>query len=139
MNGTRRTVQHSMHGAFVFVLLGFFAVLSTLMEHTPAGLILSPAEGSDATLVRQALGANANVLLFNRELDGADWDFLTLDNQHGAYLATRHLIESGRRKLVYVSDYNIIYSTEHRMEGFRKACEDMHCESEAGLEQVPER
>ena len=36
------------------------AVLSTLMEHTPAGLILSPAEGSDATLLRQVLGANAN-------------------------------------------------------------------------------
>ena len=29
--GTRRTVQHSMQGAFVFVLLGFFALLSTLM------------------------------------------------------------------------------------------------------------
>ena len=27
-DGTRRTVQHSMQGVFVFVLLGFFAVLS---------------------------------------------------------------------------------------------------------------
>lgn len=63
------------------------AVLTTLMEHTPAGLILSPAEGSDAAELRQVLGFNANVLLFNREPPGADWDFLTLDNQQGAYLA----------------------------------------------------
>jgi DNA-binding LacI/PurR family transcriptional regulator len=29
------------------------AVLSTLMEHTPAGLILSPAEGSDTAQLRR--------------------------------------------------------------------------------------
>ena len=47
------------------------AVLSTLMEHTPTGFILSPAEGSDAEELRHVLGAHANVLLFNRELAGA--------------------------------------------------------------------
>lgn len=31
MSGKRRNVQHSMQGAFVFVLLGLFAVMSTLM------------------------------------------------------------------------------------------------------------
>lgn len=31
MNGKQRTVQHSMQGVFVFVLLGLFAVMSTLM------------------------------------------------------------------------------------------------------------
>ena len=31
MTGKRRSVQHSMQGVFVFVLLGLFAVMSTLM------------------------------------------------------------------------------------------------------------
>ena len=31
MSGKRKTVQHSMQGVFVFVLLGLFAVMSTLM------------------------------------------------------------------------------------------------------------
>ena len=31
MSGKQRSVQHSMQGAFVFVLLGLFAVMSTLM------------------------------------------------------------------------------------------------------------
>ena len=43
------------------------AVLSTLMEHTPAGLILSPAEGRYRSC---GMGANANVLLFNANWPG---------------------------------------------------------------------
>lgn len=31
MSGKRKTVQHGMQGVFVFVLLGLFAVMSTLM------------------------------------------------------------------------------------------------------------
>ena len=31
MSGKRRNIQHSMQGVFVFVLLGLFAVMSTLM------------------------------------------------------------------------------------------------------------
>ncbi|MDV3515114.1 LacI family DNA-binding transcriptional regulator [Stenotrophomonas sp. C1657] len=107
------------------------AVLSTLMEHTPAGLILSPAEGSDATLLRQVLGANANVLLFNRELEGADWDFLTLDNQHGAYLATRHLIERGHRQIAFFGGHAASSSCHQRRAGFQQAL------AEAGLALPP--
>ncbi|NED60318.1 substrate-binding domain-containing protein [Streptomyces sp. SID10244] len=107
------------------------AVLSTLMEHTPAGLILSPAEGSDTALLRQALGANANVLLFNRELEGADWDFLTLDNQHGAYLATRHLIERGHRQIAFFGGHAASSSCHQRRAGFQQAL------AEAGLSLPP--
>ncbi|KZC93454.1 transcriptional regulator, partial [Stenotrophomonas maltophilia] len=107
------------------------AVLSTLMEHTPAGLILSPAEGSDTVQLRQALGANANVLLFNRELEGADWDFLTLDNQHGAYLATRHLIERGHRQIAFFGGHAASSSCHQRRAGFQQAL------AEAGLSLPP--
>ncbi len=103
------------------------AVLGTLMEHTPAGLILSPAEGSDAALVRQALGPTANVLLFNRAMPGADWDFLSLDNQQGAYLATRHLIERGHRDIAFFGGHAASSSCEQRRAGYQQAL------GEAGL------
>ncbi|WP_422506523.1 LacI family DNA-binding transcriptional regulator [Stenotrophomonas sp. GZD-301] len=103
------------------------AVLTTLMEHMPAGLILSPAEGSDAGQLRQVLG-HANVLLFNRELPGAEWDFLTLDNQQGAYLATRHLIERGHRRIAFFGGHAASSSCHQRRTGYAQA---MH---EAGLE-----
>lgn len=100
------------------------AVLGTLMEHTPAGLILSPAEGSDATQVRQALGPTANVLLFNRALTGADWDFLSLDNQQGAYLATRHLIERGHQDIAFFGGHADSSSCEQRRAGYQQALQE---------------
>ncbi len=108
------------------------AVLGTLMEHTPAGLILSPAEGSDAALVRQALGPTANVLLFNRTMPGADWDFLLLDNQQGAYLATRHLIERGHRDIAFFGGHAASSSCEQRRAGYQQAL------GEAGLSARPQ-
>ncbi|KIP85953.1 MULTISPECIES: LacI family DNA-binding transcriptional regulator [unclassified Stenotrophomonas] len=108
------------------------AVLGTLMEHTPAGLILSPAEGSDTAQVRQALGPTANVLLFNRALVGADWDFLALDNQQGAYLATRHLIERGHREIAFFGGHADSSSCEQRRAGYQQAL------GEAGLSVTPQ-
>ncbi|GAB3048676.1 LacI family DNA-binding transcriptional regulator [Stenotrophomonas tumulicola] len=108
------------------------AVLGTLMEHTPAGMILSPAEGSDATEVRQALGPTANVLLFNRTMDGADWDFLSLDNQQGAYLATRHLIERGHRDIAFFGGHAASSSCAQRRAGYQQAL------AEAGLAVSPQ-
>ncbi|MGY2498180.1 substrate-binding domain-containing protein, partial [Klebsiella pneumoniae] len=76
-------------------------------------------------------GANANVLLFNRELEGADWDFLTLDNQHGAYLATRHLIERGHRQIAFFGGHAASSSCHQRRAGFQQAL------AEAGLSLPP--
>lgn len=108
------------------------AVLTTLMEHMPAGLILSPAEGSDTAQLRQVLG-HANVLLFNRELPGADWDFLTLDNQQGAYLATRHLIEQGHQRIAFFGGHAVSSSCHQRRSGYAQAL------AEAGLALQPQR
>ncbi|WP_269789872.1 LacI family DNA-binding transcriptional regulator [Stenotrophomonas sp. Iso1] len=108
------------------------AVLSTLMEHTPTGFILSPAEGSDTQALTQVLGAHANVLLFNRELVGAEWDFLTLDNQHGAYMATRHLIERGHRDIAFFGGHAVSSSCHQRRTGYQQAL------NEAGLPVRPE-
>lgn len=97
------------------------AVLASLMEHTPAGLILSPAEGSDIAGLREVLGVNANVLLFNRELEGADWDFLAMDNHYGAYLATRHLIGLGHRRIAFFGGHANSSSCRQRRAGYAQA------------------
>lgn len=107
------------------------AVLSTLMEHTPAGLILSPAEGSDSAQVRQVLGEHANVLLFNRELQDVEWDFLALDNQRGAAIATRHLIGLGHQRIAFFGGHAESSSCRQRRAGFVQAMQ------EAGLPVEP--
>lgn len=102
------------------------AVLSSLMEHGPGGIILSPAEDSDAASVMDAVGAQMPVLLFNRELGGdmpesAHWDLLAMDNAHGARLATEHLIAQGHTRIAFFGGHAKSSSCRQRRAGFLEA------------------
>lgn len=57
MSGKRRTVQHSMQGVFVFVLLGLFAVMSTLMVLLGAQMYRNTVDRSTANNEDRVLGA----------------------------------------------------------------------------------
>jgi LacI family transcriptional regulator len=93
------------------------AVLASLLEHAPAGIILSPAEGSDGTAVAHTIGKHMPVLVFNREL-GGDWDFLAMDNVRGATLATEHLIALGHRRIAFFGGHRGSSSCQQRHEGY---------------------
>lgn len=96
-------------------------VLSSLLEHDPAGFILSPAENSDTGVLRQLLGVQAPVLVFNRELKDAPWDFLVCDNRHGARLATEHLLRLGHRRIVFFGGHAASSSCQQRRLGYTDA------------------
>ncbi|MBB4758772.1 LacI family transcriptional regulator [Xanthomonas campestris] len=100
------------------------AVLTSLMEHTPAGIILSPAEGSQAQALTQVLGRQHNVVLFNREVEGAGWDLLALDNEQGALLACTHLIAQGHRRIVFFGGHAESSSCRQRRAGYVRAMAD---------------
>ncbi|MHA6205301.1 LacI family DNA-binding transcriptional regulator [Dyella soli] len=102
------------------------AVLGSLVEHGPAGIILSPAEGSEACHVLAAVGAHTPVVLFNRELGGtmpeyAHWDRLMLDNHRGARLATEHLIARGHRRIAFFGGHDDSSSCRERRAGYQQA------------------
>lgn len=102
------------------------AVLGSLLEHDPAGIILSPAEGSEAERVLAAVGAHTPLLLFNRELAGtappeAPWDRLMLDNQRGARLATEHLIALGQKRIAFFGGHAGSSSCQQRHAGYVEA------------------
>ncbi|MEO8988580.1 MAG: LacI family DNA-binding transcriptional regulator [Rhodanobacter sp.] len=102
------------------------AVLGSLIEHGPAGIILSPAEGSNAQQVLAALGPRTPLLLFNREPGGnlpeyAHWDLLMLDNQRGMRLATEHLITRGHRRIAFFGGHRDSSSCYQRHAGYVEA------------------
>jgi LacI family transcriptional regulator len=112
------------------------AVLGSLLEHGPGGIILSPAEHSEAHAVLAVVGRRAPLLLFNRELGGAlpefaHWDQLMLDNQRGARLATEHLISRGHRRIAFFGGHHDSSSCRQRHAGYVEA---MHA---AGLRTEP--
>nr|WP_022973786.1 LacI family DNA-binding transcriptional regulator [Xanthomonas maliensis] len=97
------------------------AVLTSLMEHTPAGIILSPAEGSQAQALAQVLGRQPNVVLFNREVEGASWDMLALDNEQGAFLACQHVLAQGHRAVIFFGGHAQSSSCRQRRSGYARA------------------
>jgi LacI family transcriptional regulator len=112
-------------------------VLGSLVEHGPGGIILSPAEGSDAEEVLSAIGAQMPLLLFNREPGGprpasSHWDLLALDNQNGGRLATEHLIALGHRSIAFFGGHADSSSCRQRRMGYREAMQA------AGLDAPPE-
>ena len=122
------------------------AVLGSLMEHGPAGIILSPAEGSDAQQVLAAVGTHTPLLLFNREVSGDisacdHWDRLFLDNQHGARLATEHLIAQGHERIAFYGGHSNSSSCKQRRAGYVEAMKaaGLPVESRLMVECVPDR
>ena len=57
MSGNHKTVQHSMQGVFVFVLLGLFAVMSTLMVLLGAQMYRNTVDRSTANNEDRVLSA----------------------------------------------------------------------------------
>jgi len=96
-------------------------VLASLMEHSPAGIILSPAEHSDGEQLQRLLGPDASVLVFNRELPGANYDFLALDNRRGARLATEHLLSLGHERIAFFGGHADSSSCQERRQGYTDA------------------
>lgn len=53
-----------------------------------------------------------------------DYTSINPDNRLGGYLATRHLIQSGRKRIAMLSGPTAHYSIQERVHGFRKALYD---------------
>ena len=116
------------------------AVLTSLVEHSPAGIILSPAEGSDGSAVARVVGQHLPVLVFNRHLDG-EWDYMAMDNRTGARLACEHLIGLGHRRIAFYGGHRSSSSCRERREGYLDALAGAGIESEPSwrIETIPTR
>ncbi|KLJ00333.1 LacI family DNA-binding transcriptional regulator [Luteimonas sp. FCS-9] len=100
------------------------AVLASLVEHGPAGVILTPADGTRADDLRPVVGLHTPLLLFNREVADGDWDYLGADNAAGARLATEHLLAQGHRRIAFFGGSRTSSSFRQRADGYRTALAD---------------
>ena len=71
MSGKRKTVQHSMQGVFVFVLLGLFAVMSTLMVLLGAQMYRNTVDRSTVNNEDRVLSAYVRSMIRAEDTSGA--------------------------------------------------------------------
>ena len=96
------------------------------------GILLFPT-GQSGPTIRRLKESGMPFVLMSRYLEANEADSVVCDEEQGAYLATRHLIESGRRKPAYLSSSTVVFSSARREAGFNRACD------EAGIPEADRR
>lgn len=98
--------------------------LQLLQQRQCDALILHAKGLSDERLQEVAAGPTP-VIFVNRLVPGYEHCSIYLDNVHGAYLATRHLLGRGHRKVAFIcSNMRQVADGAERLAGYRKALEE---------------
>lgn len=87
------------------------------------GILLFPTQQSRPTIERLRASGTPFVLMA-RDIAPGEADSVVGDEAQGAYLATRHLIERGGRRLAFLAANRVVFSTEQRLRGFHRACDE---------------
>ncbi|ODT22472.1 MAG: transcriptional regulator [Kaistia sp. SCN 65-12] len=94
--------------------------LGRLSRRHVDGLLFVTNNGNDPVLAAALQGATT-VVLVDDEIDGATAPTIMADSEQGGYLAARHLLEVGHRRLAYVGGPSGLSSSRSRSAGFHRA------------------
>jgi LacI family transcriptional regulator len=99
--------------------------LNELRTYLPAGLIVIPSNFSDLTSQAESYRrAGSGVVCIDRLPRNWSGDSVTVDNEAGAYAATRHLIQLGHTKLATITGPLHLTNAMDRLGGFKRAVKE---------------
>ncbi len=90
------------------------------------GVLITPCS-FDSPALSQLRSSGIPFVLLSRFQEGTRDDCVYCDDEEGGYLAAKHLIETGHRKLAMLSFHQVVFASRKRFSGFRRAC------AEAGI------
>jgi len=98
------------------------AHLNDLRTYLPSGLIVIPSSFSDLTVQAERYRrAGTAVVCLDRLPKRWNGDSVTFANEEGAYVATRHLVQMGHRRLAAIAGPLHLTNAKQRIDGFRRA------------------
>lgn len=100
-------------------------VIASMREHGIAGLILSPARGTEAADLKPLMASGIPVVNVVRQIAGAKVSSLISDNRAGMRDAVRHLAELGHHRIAFLGGFPDTAVFAERLEGYREALADM--------------
>ena len=96
------------------------------------GVLITPCS-FDSPALSSLRRAGIPYVLLSRYQSGTQDDCVYCNDEEGGYLAGKHLIENGHRKLAMLTYHQVVFSSRERFSGFRRACaetgipeEDIH-------------
>ncbi|UYO96593.1 LacI family transcriptional regulator [Microbacterium sp. M28] len=94
--------------------------LDLFREQRVNGVLITPASDDEAKL-RRLQDAGTPVVLVDHESPGGEFCSVSVDDVEGGYLAAKHLLDVGRRRLVFVGGPASIAQVANRLTGARRA------------------
>lgn len=136
--------QRCRHHGYSLVLMVTEENVDT-EERAATSLLRWGVDGAIAVPVQQGAGhwrqlarGGVPLVMVNRDLAGLDCDFIGLDYEGSAYLATCHLLDRKATRVLLVEEDLAVSSVDDRVRGYRRALRERGIDDEAII-RVPTR
>lgn len=96
-------------------------VLRSLREHNVAGIIISPARGTDGWTFAQQWPKSIPAVITMRRIVGSPLPYVGPDNRRGAREAVEHLLRLGYRRIGFIGGDRSMTTQQDRSDGWRDA------------------
>ena len=95
--------------------------LRSLREHSVAGIIMSPARGTDTWTLAQQWPRNIPAVITMRRMIGSSLPYIGPDNHRGERYAVEHLLRLGHRRIGFIGGDSGMTTQQERVGGWRAA------------------
>ena len=100
-----------------------FSYLRLLSSRQLDGILFLTSQAENPALA-EILQRNRNVVLIDEDVPGVSAPRIFSENRAGAYLATRHLLENGHKRIAFIGGPRNLLSTRERFTGFENALKE---------------
>jgi LacI family transcriptional regulator len=120
----------SVHGYTVFLcntnwnLEKEAVYLNALQEKRVDGIIIKPASDADSQFApghSRLDDINLPIVIFSGQSSTGRHSYIEIDNLRGGFIAAKHLIEAGYRRIAFIGGRESSHSNAERMKGYRMA------------------
>src|SRR5690606_4690494 len=94
--------------------------IATMREYNADGLVICPAQGTEAESLRRLKEQGIACVLMSRDVAGSGLDYAGHANHRGMSLVTEHLIGLGHRRIAMIGGADLTSTGRERRAGFRE-------------------
>lgn len=97
-------------------------LIDSLIEKRVDGVVMAPT-GKDDDEINLLREQNIPFVFLDRQVSSIEADFVTSNNEEGAYKATQHLLENGHERIGAILGPKCITTSRRRFNGYKRALE----------------
>lgn len=94
--------------------------LKVLKSNRVDGIILI-SRGKNAKYINKLIDSGIKIVLLDRLINGVNCDAVISDNENSAYIAVKHIIDQGYKKIGIINGFLDITTDKDRLNGYLKA------------------